>query len=314
MSGAVGIVYIPAVNGLPGAETRHIDRLRRDCPVLDWRLCLDKDEVEVLLPRARAALVWAFHSRWSAVAAHLELVSTPAAGRELVHIDPRPGLRVCFGSFHGELMAETVAGMMLAFARGIRDCLLSGSAGWPRAEVGGAMRPVRGSHAVILGFGHIGKWIGKLLRPFGVRITGVNRADMTRPGYFTEEDRVIAIDRLEELLPAVDHLILALPGGGGTTGIIDARRLALLRPDAYLYNVGRGNAVDIDALAAALREGRIRGAGLDVYPEEPLPEDSPIRAAPNAMLLPHVSAFAPNYLDLYLDELSPVLEELFAGD
>lgn len=311
MNDNVGIVYLPASNGLPGAEARHVDRLRRDVPALDWRLCPDKAGAEALLPSARAALVWAFSSKWNAAGANLKLVSTPAAGRELVHAEPRPGLRICFGSFHGELMAETVAGMMLAFSRGIRDCLLRGNAGWPRVEVTAAMRPLRRSRAVILGFGHIGKWIGKLLRPFGVRLTGVNRSDMTRPAYFTEEDAVAPLDCLDELLPAADHLILALPGGGGTTNIMDARRLALLRPDAYLYNVGRGNAVDVDALAAALREGRIRGAGLDVFPEEPLPEDAPIRRAPNTILLPHVSAFAPNYFDLYLDELSPVLEELF---
>jgi phosphoglycerate dehydrogenase-like enzyme len=95
---------------------------------------------------------------------------------------------------------------------------------------------------------------------------------------------------------------------------MDARRLALLRPDAYIYNVGRGNAIDVPALAAALRGGNLRGAGLDVFPEEPLPEDSPLRGCPGAMRLPHVSAFAPNYLDLYLDELSPALAEAATGD
>lgn len=313
MKDNLGIVYLPAANGLPGAEKRHIERLRRDFPVLDWRLCPEKEEVPPLLPRARAALVWSFSSAWNDLSPHLRLLSTPAAGRELIRARPRPGLAIRFGSFHGELMAETVVGMMLAFCRGIKDCLDRGRSGWPRTEVGGAMRQLRGSHAVVLGFGNIGKWVGRLLKPFGVRVTGVNRTDLTRPDYFTADDAVVGIENLDGLLPAADHLVLVLPAGDGTTDIIDARRLALLRPDAYIYNVGRGNAIDIDALAAALRSGAVKGAGLDVFPEEPLPEESPIRSCPNALILPHVSAFAPNYLDLYLDELSPVLEGLFAG-
>ncbi len=310
----IGIVYIPAANGLPGMEARHMERLRRDFPGLDWRLCRKKDDVPPLLPDARAALVWAFSAQWSGLAPNLRLLSTPAAGQELIHAAPRPGLSIRFGSFHGEFMAETVLGMMLAFTRGIRDCLNRGGAGWPRAEVAQGLRPLRGSRAVVLGFGHIGKWVGRLAKPFGVRVTGVNRADMAEPEYFTDGDSVIPLDQLDDILPEADHLIMVLPGGEGTNGIVDARRLALLRPDAYIYNVGRGNALDLPALAAALRAGKVRGAGLDVFPEEPLPEDSPIRGAPGVILLPHVSALGPTYLDRYLDELTPALKAAVAGD
>lgn len=309
----IGMVYLPAANGLPGAEERHLERLRRDFPALDWRRCGTKDEAVALLPDAGAALVWAFPSSWNDMAPRLELVSTPAAGREWIHARERDGLRICFGSFHGELMAETVVGMMLAFARGIKDSLDRRGEGWPRLEIGAGMRPLRGSHAVVLGFGHIGKWIGRLLKPFGVRLTGVNRRDIARPAYFDDRDRVLPASELDALLPEAEHLILALPGGSATDNVVDARRLALLRPDACLYNVGRGNSVDLDALAAALDAGRLRGAGLDVFPAEPLPEDAPVRRCSRALLMPHVSAFAPNYLDLYLDELSPVLEGMFGG-
>ena len=144
MNNNIGIVYLPAANGLPGAETRHLERLRNRFPALDWRHCLRKDEVPPLLPRARAALVWAFSSGWSDLAPNLRLISTPAAGRELVRAVERPGLRITYGSFHGELMAETVLGMMLAFTRGIKDSLDRRDEVWPRVEVGSAMRPLRG--------------------------------------------------------------------------------------------------------------------------------------------------------------------------
>ena len=105
-------------------------------------------------------------------------------------------------------------------------------------------------------------------------------------------------------------MCLCLPSGPETDRLLDARRLALLRPTAFLCNFGRGNLVDEDALCAALRAGRLAGAVLDVFREEPLPADSPLRAAPNLWLLPHASAFSPDYVDLYFEELAPFLASL----
>jgi phosphoglycerate dehydrogenase-like enzyme len=164
------------------------------------------------------------------------------------------------------------------------------------------MRPLRGSHLVILGFGNVGRWVGKLAKPFGVRITGMSRRPRPQPEYFTAGDAVTPANRLDTVLPHADHLMLALPSGPATDHIIDRRRLALLKPQAWLYNIGRGNAVDTAALAKALAAGRLAGACLDVFEEEPLPADHPLRALPNVLLMPHASAIAPNYLDLFLNE------------
>ena len=106
------------------------------------------------------------------------------------------------------------------------------------------------------------------------------------------------------MLPRADHLVAFLPSGPGTDRLLDARRLALLPPGAFLYNFGRGNAIDEDALAEALRAGRLGGAVLDVFRTEPLPADSPLRSAPRCHLYPHASAFAPDYLDLCFEELA----------
>ena len=96
---------------------------------------------------------------------------------------------------------------------------------------------------------------------------------------------------------------LCLPGTEGTDRLIDRRRLALLPPTATLCNVGRGNALDEEALVAALRGNRLAGASLDVFREEPLPLPSPLRTCPNLWLMPHASAIAPDYLDLFVAEL-----------
>lgn len=305
------LVFLPAGNGLPGIGHREIDRLNREMPSRRWLPVGNREEFLRLLPGAEAALVWGFKREWLDRAPQLRLIATPAAGRDWIEADGQTGPATLFGTFHGILMAETVVGMMLAFVRGIRpaaDMLAAGDP-WPRERVAATMRPLRGARAVILGFGHIGKWIGRLLKPFGMHLRGVNRTDMTRPDYFDAGDAMHGMADLDGLLPETDHLILALPGGRDSERILDARRLALLPRRAFVYNVGRGNAIDQAALTAALSAGSIAGAGLDVFAAEPLPPDDPVRKAPNLILLPHVSAFAPNYFDLWLDDALPRMRQ-----
>lgn len=288
---------------LPDMDDALFADICRKAPEMGWVHCHGEEEFLRELPGSRAAVCWRFKQEWLDLAPGLEVIATPAAGRELIRVEPRRGLELMFGTFHGELMAETVVGLMLAFARGIKATIdLHDRVLWPRAEISERMFPLRGSHALILGFGHIGKWVGKLLKPFGVRLTGVNRSDLSRPEYFEPGDEVKSITELDALLPSADHLVMVLPGGDDTRNVMDARRLSLLRNGAYVYNVGRGNSLDGAALAGELRSGRLAGAGLDVYDPEPLPADSPLRGCPNAILMPHVSAMSPNYLALFFDQ------------
>jgi phosphoglycerate dehydrogenase-like enzyme len=307
-------LFFPFQEVLPHLQDRHMERLRGELPVVDWRLSRTEDGFLRDLPDCAIAVVWRFETEWLRRAERLRVIATPAAGREWIQPLEGPNLRVWFGSFHGELMAETTLAMILAFSRGVRLGLeLRDRDPWPRSAMAAHMRTVRNSRAVIVGFGNIGKWVGRMLKRLGVRVTGVNRSDMTRPDYFDAADRVLPLADLDGALPECDHLVLALPGVPEADGLIDARRLALLPAEACLYNIGRGNAVDMAALVAALRSGALAGAGLDVFDREPLPGDHPIRSCPNVILLPHVSAFSPNYLDLYLDELLPKIRRFLAG-
>lgn len=288
---------------LPRMSDELFAKICRDAPEFGFIRCESEEEFVAALPDADMAATWKFRPEWTALAPKLKVVATPAAGREMIKVEPREGLETTFGTFHGELMAETVVGLMLAFARGIKKSFdWRGKNDWPRQEISAQMFSLRGSHAVIVGFGHIGKWIGRLLKPFGVRLTGVNRSDLARPEYFGGGDIVVSITDLDTVLPSADHLILALPGTTGTDKIIDKRRLQLLSNKAFVYNVGRGNSVDAAALAEQLQNGALAGAGLDVFEREPLAADSPLRACDNVILLPHVSAIAPNYLDLFFVE------------
>jgi phosphoglycerate dehydrogenase-like enzyme len=276
--------------------------------------CRDAAAFRRALPRARVALTWVFEQAWLDLAPRLEWIATPSAGRDYFHV-ARPGLDITYGSFHGRIIGETVAAMLLAENRGLLPAARAQAAGdpWPRAAIAGGMRLLKGTHAAIVGFGHIGAWIGRCLKPFGVRLTGLRRHPRAapRPDYFADGDSVIGMERLDALLPEVDHLILALPGDTGADNLIDARRLARLQRGAALYNIGRGNAVNEAAVAAALRSGRLRAACLDVFRREPLPAASPLRRAPNLLVLPHASAIAPEYLDLCLDEFIPLFRQRY---
>lgn len=286
---------------LTPAQATH---LQRKLPGVAVTVCADETAFLAALPTADIAMVWRFRPAWLVLAPRLRWIATPAAGRDYFQVPPTPGLTISYGSFHGELMAETVLGMMLGAARGLQEAQRRQAAGelWPRAELADVMRPLRSSHLVILGFGAIGQWVGRLAKPFGVRITGVRRSAMAPPAWFTAGDDIIAPDALDAVLPDTDHLVLVLPATPETTNALGERRLRLLPRRAWVYNVGRGSAVDDEALATALCEHRIAGAGLDVFREEPLPATSPLRRAPNVLLLPHASAISPNYLDLFLDE------------
>lgn len=315
----MGDIVVYQVSQVPYfmAQAKHIERLRLAFAARKVVWCQTRDEFLAALPRAVAVISWAFRQEWFALAPHLRCVASNAAGRDLHRLTAPPGVALRYAGFHGPLMAESVLGLMLAFNRGLYLAHRAQLAGalWPREELYGQVRLLRGSHALILGFGKIGQHIGALLKAFGVRVTGCRRnVSALPPAWMTAQDGVIALDELDGVLASVDHLIMVLPADTDTDRIIDARRLALLPSEAVIYNVGRGNALDEEALVAALRAGRLRGACLDVFAQEPLTAHSPLAAAvPGLIRLPHATAFAEAYMDDFLDELIPWLARLLAS-
>jgi phosphoglycerate dehydrogenase-like enzyme len=142
----------------------------------------------------------------------------------------------------------------------------------------------------IVGFGASGRELAFRAKAFGMKIE-VN--DVVAPTPEAVEHYGVSFaggpERLDELLPRVDYLSVHLPLDEKTHHIIDVRRLGLMKKSACLINVARGELVDEEGLVAALSEGRLAGAGLDVFGQEPLPVDSPLLDFPNVVLLPHVS-------------------------
>jgi len=284
--------------------SEQVARLCRSLPDDTITHCATETEFLQALPRAEGVLTWEFGRQRLKQAPELRWIATPAAGHEWIDIGSDTTIGVFHGSYHGELIGETVLAMMLAQARGVlKASCLQTLQQWPRVALGQHSRPLRGSHVVIVGFGNIGRWIARLAKPFGVRLTGVRRRATKDPAEKLDgAERIVPVTELDRVLPLADHLVVCLPKTAETDHLIDARRLSLLPRTACVYNVGRGNAIDENALTELLRTGRIAGAGLDVFEEEPLAKDSPLRRLPNVLVMPHAAALSPNYLDLFLDE------------
>ena len=280
-----------------------------------WRVAAAHDEASFLqiLPEADAAIVWTFRQEWFARAPRLRALCTPAAGRDYFRVTPPPGVELHYGSFHGAIMGETAAACVLALSHGLFQGAYAmtargGREAWPRPFMAARARRLAGTTCAILGFGAIGGAAGRFLKPFGARIAGIARTARPHPDWFGPGDETFALADAPAALRDASFLVSFLPSGPGTDRLVDAAMLSLLPPGAFFLNFGRGNSVDEDALASALASGRLAGAVLDVYREEPLPLSSPLRDAPNAWLFPHSSAFSPDYMDLCFDELAAFLK------
>lgn len=152
---------------------------------------------------------------------------------------------------------------------------------WP--EPGGSLQ---GKVLGIMGTGSIGSHIARSLRPFGLSISGFSRSGAPVEGF----DQVFPAARLEAFLRGLDYLVCVLPDTSETRGLLDRRAFSQMKPGCFLVNAGRGSVLDEEALAAALNEGALAGAALDVFRTEPLPESSPLWHARGALLTAHVAA------------------------
>lgn len=301
------LVWLPNAVSAFQLDEGQLARLRARFPHCEFVPCASSDELCARLPDARAALVWSFEARWYHLGPKLEFVATPAAGRERVAPDPEGRVRSVHGAFHGKIMAETLLGMMLFWSRRFDRALRDRAARRYDRDQFSTTRRLAGQTALIVGYGPLGRECAARLKQLGLRVLGVKRNAAVDPA---PADAVFPATELHALLPSADHVIVTLPSDTGTDHVFDREAFAAMRPEAYFYNLGRGNAVRESALAEALEQGRIAGAFLDVFEREPLPADSPLWTANHLAFLPHASAISSEYLDLWFDELAPELSAL----
>lgn len=179
-------------------------------------------------------------------------------------------------------MAEYVLGHLLAVQLNIRRTERQQT-----EKLWKGFRPpqLRGSTAVVVGLGSIGSEVARTLKAHGLNVIGVSRTGQPVEGL----DQVHPIANLDAVLPKAEYLVLVVPLTSETRGLIDAKRLAMLPPDAVLVNICRGAVVNQDALISALDGGQLRAAVLDVFEKEPLPPDSPFWTMENVIVTPHMS-------------------------
>jgi phosphoglycerate dehydrogenase-like enzyme len=203
-------------------------------------------------------------------------VNVPLASELGIVVSNTPG----YGS---NAVAEHTLGLMLALAR---KTLLLASAmregEWPRENVVGV--ELSGKTAGVVGLGGIGTRVAQLCGALGMRVLAWTR----NPSAERLADAGATFAEIDDLLASSDVVTLHLPHTPDTDRLLSAARLRQMKPSAYLVNTARAELVDHEALIGALTEGRIAGAALDVFADEPLPEDNPWRGLPNVILTPHI--------------------------
>lgn len=209
-----------------------------------------------------------------------------SAGREgFAAWRPPPHVTVSWaGSALAPTVAEHALALILSLLRGLHQ--FGKATAWTDDRACAShLRTLEGANLLIIGCGQIGQGVARRARPFGPRITGMNRTAVKTDAF----DRTAPLSALMDELKLADVVVLCLPLTPDTRGLLGRDAIAMMRRGAILINVGRGGLVDEAALAEALADGRLAGAGLDVFDTEPLPSDSPLWRAPNAILTPHIA-------------------------
>ena len=230
-------------------------------------------------------------------APRLRLLQVPLAGTDGIEIAALPkAVTLCNAYGHEPALGEFAIMMMLAWRHRLFDIATSFRAGswyWS-PTVGGPTRGEIGGRTIgIVGLGHIGHEVAWRAAALGCRVLAANRTPRERPASIA---RIFPMSELDQMLGECDVVVLSCALTAETTGLIDRRRLAAMKPDALLINLARGPIADEDALFEALRDGTIGGAALDTwwrYPsaQEPAPRPSrhPFHELPNVIMTPHCS-------------------------
>lgn len=210
---------------------------------------------------------------------------------------------------HGIPMAEHTFAMMLSFSRGLHT--FGGyqqEKHWNR-EV--RLGELRGKTLGVVGLGSIGQEIARLGAAFGMRVLGVKK----NPGSPPEGvNRVVSLEGMDMVLKESDYIVLTVPLTPSTHGLIGIKQLEMMKTSAILINMARGEVVDEAALTSALASGQIAGAGLDVFEEEPLSQDSPLWDLKNCIITPHVAALSPQYMARATDLFCRNLDAYIKGE
>ena len=267
-------------------------------PPLEVVAARDSEEFLSHLPDAEILYTWSLPEKHLARAGKLRWIHTPFAGvDEALYpaLVESPIRLTCSRGVSAAALADHALGMVLSISRGLAVAIRE--KGWSRDRFFDAdPMPVEldGKVLGILGFGSIGAEVARRGRAFGMRIHAMKRNQTQNEPLV---DRLFGPAELHELLNQADYVVVTLPWTPSTDGILDERAFEAMKPTAVLVNIARGKLIREEALVRALESGRLAGAALDVFVEEPLPPTSLFYRHPKVVLTPHIAGLHPHYLD-----------------
>jgi phosphoglycerate dehydrogenase-like enzyme len=299
----------------PEVRREYYDAVREEFSDHKVDLVEDVSHIDRYLPDADVLITFAPHLRERAdevfrAAGKLKWVQ--ALGTGVDNIADRPALRsdvilTRMHAIHGPPMAEAALMAMLALSRDLPRLIRNQqNRHWERWPA----RLLEGKTVGILGVGAIAEVLAPRCRMFGMRVVGITSSPRDVAGF----DRMVSRDDLADAVRELDYFILLTPYSKDSHHLVDARVLAAMKPDAYLINLARGGVVDEDALLEVLRFGGIAGAALDVFSQEPLPDDHPFWTLPNVLITPHVGGFNDGYARQAIPLVLENIRRFLAGD
>ncbi len=285
------------------------------------------DETAILkhLPDADVLVSMGFTSAMTEAAPRLKLVQVPGAGLDRIERAAlRPGTHLANAYGHDAGIAEYIMGAMIALSRAFArlDTRLRAGVWDSQWAIGTPVPPLwpelAGKTLGILGFGHIGEALAKRARAFDMRVCAIRTRAQEPPPLGV--DFIGGPERLDDVLRAADFLAITLSLSPQTRGLLDAAKLALMKPGAYLINVARAEIVEEDALFEALKRGKLGGAALDVwyrYPRAPgpaAPATREFQALGNVIMTPHVSGWTEGMIEARTRLIVENIERIARGE
>ena len=227
------------------------------------------------------------------------IVDLPSLGKDVLVTNVR--------GIHGAPVSEATIAYMLSLARDLPRAGVAQAKGqwerWPAALLAGKT-------VGILGVGLIAEYLAPICKSLHMTVVGISGSPREANGF----DRMVHLDSIEKIAPELDFLVALTPLTAETRSIVGVKVLAAMKPTAYLVNVARGGVVDESALIAALENGKIAGAALDVFAQEPLPADSPLWKTKNVTIFSHLGGYSQGYEERAMPTIVGNMAKFLSGD
>jgi D-2-hydroxyacid dehydrogenase (NADP+) len=292
---------------------KNIQRIKGASSAIEVVATADPEKIRMTLPKA-TVVFGELKPEFMTLARKVKWVHSPYAGVENVLFPEFVASDItltCSKGIHAHQMTELLFGMMLMFTRRLSAYRrLQERREWntsPYRET----QLLAGSTIGILGLGKIGSAMAKAAKGFGMKVIGLRR-NASSP--VEHVDILVGREGLPRLLRESDHIVIILPLTAETRDLITMREFDMMESKPYVYNLARGPIVNTEDLIDALRTGKIKGAGLDVFDEEPLDEKSPLWGMENVIMTPHIGGLVPHYFDGAIDLFIQNLRRFLSGE